>query len=283
MISGLVSVMMPAYNAERFIAEAIESVLAQSYEQWELLVVNDGSKDRTAVITARYDDPRIRLINKENGGEATARNRAIKESRGEFIAYLDSDDAWLPHHLQVTVAYLQAHPEREAVYTDGYHYTPEGKRTKPLSARRRGPFEGDIFAQVVRASDVFGPPICVVLRHELVAQHQLRYDTRIVIGPDWDFFTRYSELATFGYLDDKTCLYRVHQTNITVQVDRKRRAGYLALCREKATQLARFDELPVWVRTAVYDDLLVYLTIGQPQRQNQLVQTAQFAALPADK
>ncbi len=281
MTPGLVSVMMPAYNAARFIAEAIDSVLAQSYQQWELLVVNDGSQDDTAKIVGRYRDPRVRLINKENGGEASARNVALENSQGEFIAYLDADDVWLPHHLQVTVDYLQAHPDREAVYTDGLHYDPQGNRLKPLSARRRGPFEGDIFAEVVRASDVFGPPICVVLRHALVAENGLRYDTRIVIGPDWDFFTRYSELATFGYVDAQTCLYRVHETNITVQVDMRRRAGYLALCREKATQLARFGTLPLGVKTAVYDDLLVYLTTGQPERQNALMQTPQFAALPA--
>ncbi len=281
MVPGLVSVMMPAYNAARFIAEAIESVLAQTYQQWELLVVNDGSRDDTADIAGSYSDPRVRLINKENGGEASARNVALENSRGEFIAYLDADDVWLPHHLQVTVDFLLAHPEREAVYTDGLHYDPQGNRLKPLSARRRGPFEGDIFSEVVRASDVFGPPICVVLRHGLVAEHQLRYDTRIVIGPDWDFFTRYCQVASFGYVDDQTCLYRVHETNITVQVDMKRRAGYLALCREKATQLERFGELPLAVKTAVYDDLLVYLTIDQPERQNTIIQTPLFMALPA--
>ena len=87
------------------------------------------------------------------------------------------------------------------------------------------------------ASDVFGPASCVVLRHDLVAQSALRYDTRIVIGPDWDFFTRYADLATFGYLPDHTCLYRVHQSNITAQVDGRRRAGYLAICREKAIRM----------------------------------------------
>lgn len=281
MTPGLVSVMMPAYNAERFIAEAIESVLAQTYPQWELLVVNDGSRDATAEITARYtDDARVRLINKENGGEASARNVALENSQGEFIAYLDADDAWLPHHLQITVAHLQTYPEKDGVYTDGWHYTADGRRLKSLAARRRGPFEGDIFPELARASDVFGPPICVLLRHAPLAERRLRYDTRIVIGPDWEFFTRFAAAANFGYLPEQTCLYRVHQTNITVQVARQRRLSYLAQCRENVIQIPRFIELAVEVQTAVFYDLLINLTAGQIEKQQAILQWPQFQALP---
>ncbi len=118
--NDLVSIMMPAYNAEQFLAEAMESVLAQTYSNWELLVVNDGSTDDTAVIAAQFTDPRIQLIHKENGGESSARNMALEHSQGAFIAYLDADDAWLPHHLETLAGYLQAHPERDAVYADGW-------------------------------------------------------------------------------------------------------------------------------------------------------------------
>ncbi len=281
MEKGLVSVMMPAYNAEQFIAEAIDSVLAQTYSRWELLVVNDGSTDATADIVARYTDPRIKLIHKKNGGEASARNMALDHSTGEFIAYLDADDAYLPHHLSVLVDYLNAHPDRDAVYTDGFHFDQTGKRLQPLSARRRGPFEGRIFEEVVRASDVFGPPLCVMLRHRLVADHRLRYDTRIVIGPDWDFFVRFADLGTFGYVDDRTCLYRVHETNISVQVGMQRRAGYLAICRENAIKLPNFGTCSAETRAAVFYDLLINLLAGQPEKQAAVTEWTQFQALPA--
>ncbi len=281
MKKGLVSVMMPAYNAEAFIAEAIDSVLAQTYSQWELLVVNDGSTDATVEVVAQYTDPRIKLIHKENGGEASARNVALDHSTGEFIAYLDADDAYLPHHLSVLVDYLQSHPDRDAVYTDGFHFDQTGKRLQPLSSRRRGPFEGRIFEEVVRASDVFGPPLCVMLRHQLVAEHHLRYDTRIVIGPDWDFFVRFADLGTFGYVDDQTCLYRVHETNISVQVGMQRRAGYLAICRENAIKLPNFETCSVKTRAAVFYDLLINLLAGQPEKQNAVTRWTQFQSLPA--
>ncbi len=96
---GLVSVMMPAYNAERYIRPAMESLLAQTYSRWELIVVNDGSKDATAAIARSFDDPRIRVIDQPNGGEASARNTALRTMRGEFVAFLDADDAYLPEHL----------------------------------------------------------------------------------------------------------------------------------------------------------------------------------------
>lgn len=277
---GLVSVMMPAYNAEAYIAEAIDSVLKQTYEQWELLVINDGSKDKTGEIANRYRDGRIKVIHQENGGEASARNTALANMRGEFLAFLDSDDAFLPDHLEKTAVYLQNHADKDAVYTDGIYMTSAGQRLEPLSSQRRGPFTGWIFPEVVRASDVFGPPTCTLLRTHLIFEHDLTFDTRIVIGPDWDFLTRYCEWAQFGNLADKTVLYRVHETNITVTVDLKRRAGYMALCREKAIQLTHFAECALDVQTAVFYDLLVNLLAGEPDRQTAVTQWPQFLALP---
>jgi glycosyltransferase involved in cell wall biosynthesis len=276
---GLVSVMMPAYNAASYIAEAIESLLAQTYPHWELIIVDDGSRDATAQIAASYRDPRIWLISQDNRGESAARNMALAFMRGEFVAFLDADDAFLPRHLEDTVTFLQAHPELDAVYTDGYHMDGHGERGERLSARRRGPFTGHIFAEVVRASDVFGPPLCVVLRRQPLVERELRFDEEIIIGPDWDFLTRYSEHATFGYLPQATCLYRVHDTNITLRVGGDRRARSLAKVREKAIRLASFNACPEDVRYDVFYDLLVNLLAGQPQRQDAITRWSQFEAL----
>lgn len=280
MPNKLISVMMPAYNAEQYIEEAIESLLAQTYTHWELIVVNDGSTDRTVEIVSRFTDPRIRLIHQKNGGESAARNTALDHMNGEWLAYLDSDDAYLPNHLEVTAAYLEEHPDRDAVYTDGYHIDPDGHRMKTLSSRRRGPFEGKLFEQLITSSDVFGPPLCVVLRRQIITDHALRYDTRIVIGPDWDFFIQYSEHANFGYLDEQTCLYRVHFTNITVQINLKKRASYLAMCRENAIKRTSFLGCSVATRATVFYDLLVNQLTGLPQRQDEITRWEEFHQLP---
>jgi glycosyltransferase involved in cell wall biosynthesis len=277
----LVSIMMPAYNAAAYIGQAIESVLAQTYPHWELILVNDGSTDETADIAAAYADERIHLIHQENGGEAAARNTALGHMSGDLLAFLDADDLYKPHHLQTAVDYLRHHPHHPSVYMDGHYIDQEGKVMEPLSSQRRGPFSGDIFEQVVRASDVFGPPTCTVLNRAVVVEHGLTFDTDIVIGPDWDFLTHYAQFAHFGYVDESTCLYRVHQSNVTVRVDLERRALYTARCREKAIQLPRFADCSLATRRAVFYELLVEMLNGHPQRQTAVLGWPQFQALPA--
>ncbi len=278
---GLVSIMMPAYNAEKYIEQAIQSVLAQSYRQWELLIVNDGSTDNTAAAVAQFTDPRLRVFQQANSGEAAARNKALAHMQGEFLAFLDADDAYLPDHLEVTVAYLQAHPEHDGVYTDGYYCDSNGTLLQTLSSRRRGPFVGRVFEEVVRGSDVFGPPMCVVLRTNLITQHQLTFDPEIVIGPDWDFFMHYADLAQFGYLGHDTCRYRVHQTNITVLTGLRRRAVDTAKCRSKAVKMANFKTCSLDVRLNVFYELLVNLLRGAPDQQTAITHWPEFMALPA--
>lgn len=279
-IPSLVSVMMPAYNAERYIGQAIESVLCQTYQNWELIVVDDGSTDATADVVSRYQDSRIRLLRQANGGEASARNTALRHMRGEFVAFLDADDAYLPEHLEATTSYLLAHPEHDGVYTDGYHIDQDGNLLKSLSSRRRGPFEGWLFEQLVRASDVFGPPICLLLRRAPILERQLTYDTRIVIGPDWDFNTRFAQHASFGYLPRMTCLYRVHLSNISIVTQAQKRTASLALCREKAIQLEGFSRCSLETRRYVFYELLVELLRNQPERQEEVTHWHQFKQLP---
>lgn len=108
----LVSVIMPAYNAERYIRESIESVLNQSYKRWELIIIDDCSQDSTARIVREYaeSDPRLKLIqSKKNVGPATARNIGIEAATGGYLALLDSDDLWLPEKLVKQIAFMLGH------------------------------------------------------------------------------------------------------------------------------------------------------------------------------
>lgn len=105
-----VSIVMPTYNRADTLLRAVESVRAQTREDWELLLVDDGSTDATASLLAGVTDPRIRVFTQENRGVGAARNRAFREVRGDLIAFLDSDDAWVTHHLEMAVAFFGAHP-----------------------------------------------------------------------------------------------------------------------------------------------------------------------------
>ncbi|MBE9178914.1 glycosyltransferase family 2 protein [Oculatella sp. LEGE 06141] len=106
-----VSVVIPVYNVERYIALTVQSVLNQTYTDFELLIVDDGSPDRSSDICQQFDDPRIKLIQQQNRGLAGARNTGIRHAQGQYIAFLDGDDLWLPEQLEKQIAHLERSPD----------------------------------------------------------------------------------------------------------------------------------------------------------------------------
>ncbi len=110
MKNGMVSIITPCYNGEKYIRETIESVIAQTYPQWEMIVVDDGSQDRSVSIVSEYEkkDERIRLIKQANAGSAAARNRGIKQAEGQYIALLDADDLWHKDFLKKQIAFMKS-------------------------------------------------------------------------------------------------------------------------------------------------------------------------------
>lgn len=140
----LVSIIMPSYNTGRFISETIESVLAQSYSNWELIIVDDCSKDNTDDVVTQYlVDARIRYIkNETNSGAAVSRNRALREAKGKWIAFLDSDDLWEPDKLEKQIAFMENN-DYHFSYTNYIEIdeesTPNGKRvTGPKRISKHG-------------------------------------------------------------------------------------------------------------------------------------------------
>ena len=106
----LVSVIIPVYNSEPYIAQAIISVLRQTYNNIEIVIVDDGSTDRTGEVIRNFDDARIKYLYQNNHGVSHARNRGLEISRGEFIAFLDSDDRWVPKKLHRVNELINQHP-----------------------------------------------------------------------------------------------------------------------------------------------------------------------------
>jgi glycosyltransferase involved in cell wall biosynthesis len=113
----VVSIVLPTYNRADVIGRAIDSVRAQSFPDWELLVVDDGSTDGTAEVVAGIDE-RVRLLRQPNGGTYVARNHGLAQARGRYLTFLDSDDAWLPHFLELCVGFLRAHADAQFVTTE---------------------------------------------------------------------------------------------------------------------------------------------------------------------
>lgn len=136
MIDGLVSVIMPSWNTSNFIAESIQSVIDQTYENWELIIVDDCSTDNTDEVVAKFTDKRIRYFkNEKNSGAALSRNRALREARGEWIAFLDSDDLWNSEKLEHQINFMNKHG-----YTLSYtEYEKIDEGSKPLQIYVSGP------------------------------------------------------------------------------------------------------------------------------------------------
>lgn len=135
-MNELVSIIMPSYNTAKFISETIDSVLAQTYENWELIIVDDCSKDDTDAVVAKYQESRIRYLkNEANSGAAVSRNRALREAKGRWIAFLDSDDLWTPEKLQKQIRFME-----ENNYSYSYtNYVEIDEQSQPLGVKVTGP------------------------------------------------------------------------------------------------------------------------------------------------
>ena len=135
-MDDLVSIIMPSYNTAQYIGESIRSVLAQSYTNWELIIVDDCSTDDTDAVVAEFGDSRIRYLkNETNSGAAVSRNRALREARGRWIAFLDSDDLWHPQKLEHQLRFMEE-SDCSFSYTNYEEIDPEGK---PFGKRVTGP------------------------------------------------------------------------------------------------------------------------------------------------
>ena len=238
-VPGLVSVVIPSYNRGYILDRAIESALSQTYPHVEVIVVDDGSTDDTGAVAARYGS-RIRYIRKENGGVSSARNRGFAESRGEFVALLDSDDGWLPWKLAAQVAILQRDPTIGMVWTDMIADREGGEvastaylRTMysahsyvrieeicervgtlgdllpdaPADMADRPVYAGDVFPAMMFGNLVHTST--VVMRRERLRGVGGFDESLRPAGEDYEFHVHTTSLGRVGFLDAPTILYRI--------------------------------------------------------------------------
>jgi glycosyltransferase involved in cell wall biosynthesis len=205
--NSLVSVVMPTYNNAQFISDAIESVLTQTYKQLELIIIDNFSEDNTKELVLSYDDPRIKYIKfKNNGIIAASRNIGIKHSAGEFIAFLDADDKWLPQKLERQVACLRANPEIALFYGLSKTFGLISTVTYLKSG-----FSGKIFYKLIESN--FIPCLTVMVRSS-VMQDVGRFDEdeEIKFAEDWELWLRIAYKYNIGFTPEVLGYYRVHKT-----------------------------------------------------------------------
>ena len=203
-----VSVLMPVYNAEAYLKQAIASILNQTYGDFEFLIVNDGSTDGSRAVIESFTDARIQLIdNKNNLGIAQSRNKGLDKARGEYIALMDSDDISLPQRLAKQVAFMDSH--RECGVCGSWMLTI-GRR------------EGHIITyptdcETIRCSMFFknkgvSNP-AAIMRKRFIDRLQIRYDTDLKCFSDYDFWVRCMHTTRFANVNEVLLNYRLHETN----------------------------------------------------------------------
>lgn len=131
----MISIIIPLFNKEKSIATALKSLLAQTYQDFEVVVVDDGSTDDGVAIVERYTDPRIRLIRQANAGVSAARNKGIVEAKGEYVAFLDADDEWMPEYLSVQHSLTQKYPQCDVFATNYTFIGTSGNRVSTILRR----------------------------------------------------------------------------------------------------------------------------------------------------
>ena len=157
----LVSVIIAVYQGERLIVGAVRSALAQSYHHLEIIVVDDGSTDGTAAALIDVHDPRLRVISQPNAGTASARNTALAEARGQYIAFLDADDRWFPNKLEVEVDILRNAPGPAVVYSSFFAIDDDGRLLRPGSIFRAS---GNVFGALLDGNNFLVPSMCLLDR-----------------------------------------------------------------------------------------------------------------------
>ncbi|MBR2990821.1 MAG: glycosyltransferase family 2 protein [Solobacterium sp.] len=201
-----VSVIIPAYNAADYIGEAVESILAQNYQDLEIIVVDDGSEDGTADTLKRF--PMVRLVKIPHSGIAAARNTGISLAGGELIAFVDADDRWKKDKLELQLRYLQLHPEKAMVLTRYRNFTdlPE----KSLSKEQKELLGREVGRLMVTA----------LIRRELFDSYGL-FDPSLVYSEDTEWMIRVDlrRPDAMYKLDDFLYERRIHNRNITLTHD----------------------------------------------------------------
>jgi glycosyltransferase involved in cell wall biosynthesis len=278
-----VSVITPVYNGQSYIDTAINGLLSQTLQDWELIVVDDGSTDSTPQILEKFTDQRIRIIKQQNGGEARARNVGLHNVTGEYVAFLDADDFYFPTALEELSAFLDSRPQYDVVYSDGQICDEQDRFLMTLTDVRPGIYTGKILEKVIISSSVVTVPVCTMTRQSKILEHSVRFDPNLVIGPDWDFWIQLAVHANFGYLNKITCRYRVHTTNITRTTASEKRKKDQIYRRMKIMNAEWFGRLSPATQELFFLDLLTVTLSGDSVSQQQILQSPQFAGMAVSK
>lgn len=198
-----ISVIIPAYNAERTILETIESVQQQTFSDLEIIVINDGSTDKTLDLLYGVKDKRLQIFSYKNGGVSTARNRGISHATGEFIAFLDADDLWTPDKLELQLDALRQYPEAGVAYSWTYFMFEEEGRSYVENSHS---FEGNVYADLLLINFLHSGSNPLIRKQAIDSVGE--FDYTLIQSEDWDYWLRLAAKWRFTLVPKPQILYR---------------------------------------------------------------------------
>lgn len=213
----MVTILLPVYNGSKYLAEAIESMLAQTFADFEFLIINDGSTDNTGEIISSHADNRIRLItHTQNQGLVTALNHGLAEARGTYIARMDADDISAPDRLEKQFAYMEQHPEIAALGTGIATFGRENHQEwRPL-------LPDEVHCHLLFHSTLAHPS--VMLRRSVLERFSLYYDDAYKHAEDYKLWVQLSRHAQLANVPEVLLYYRVHDEQISLQKNQEQKA-----------------------------------------------------------
>jgi glycosyltransferase involved in cell wall biosynthesis len=212
-----VSVIIPTYNRLELLSNAISSVIRQTFEDFEIIIVDDASTSDIQSVVSRFSDPRIHLLNHfENGGEAVARNTGLAAAKADLIAFLDDDDEWMPEKLARQVELLESSPpEIAATYTAFLWFNwPE----RELVGSRTPPSTNGNFGKTLLKRNIVGTPSTVMIRKKCLEKVGV-FDSSIAYGVDHDLWMRIGVNYKFQYIPEYLVKCHVHENRLTNNLD----------------------------------------------------------------
>ena len=224
----IVSVIIPAYNSAQFIAATIQSALAQTYADFEIIVVDDGSTDATLEVLNSFGQ-QIKVFSKPNGGPASARNLAIRNASGKYVAFLDADDLWMPEKLAEQVAFLESNPEVGMTFSEALMFAEVGGEKQ---IRGKIGFTGETsFCHLLLGDHI--PNSTVMMRRECVDEIGWLNESRALVAvEDYEYWLRLAKAFPIKAIAKPLAYYRVHANNLmgdSEDIERSLRLPIIAL------------------------------------------------------
>ena len=244
-----ISVIIPSYNAETTIIDTIRSVQNQTFSDWELIIIEDGSTDQTVAQIKTITDERIKLFCYENGGVAMARNRGISLAKGKFITFLDCDDLWTPDKLADQLLALQNNPDAGVAYS----WVTDFKSNDPKSFKPRKPifYSGNVYPQMLVYNFLANGSNLLVRREVLDVIGG--FDVTYAPVEDWEFYLRLAKDYSFIVVPKHQILYRQSSQSMSSNIERLEKGALLTLEKAYASAPSDLQSLKAKTLALIYE------------------------------